>query len=59
MPEIIQYAESKNVKIIVWLYSKDVNRNSAYKKAFPIYKQWGIAGGKIDLYRKIQRQQMG
>jgi len=48
MPEIIQYAKSKNVKIIVWLYSKDVNRNSAYKKAFPIYKQWGIAGIKID-----------
>jgi alpha-glucosidase len=48
MPEIIQYARSKNVKIIVWLYSKDVNRNSAYKKAFPLYKDWGVAGIKID-----------
>ena len=28
MPEIIEYAKSKNVKIIVWLYSSDVNRNS-------------------------------
>ena len=35
MPEIIEYAKSKNVKIIVWLYSSDVNRNSAYKTAFP------------------------
>lgn len=48
MPEIIAYAKSKNVKIILWLYSTDVNRNSAYKKAFPLYRQWGIAGIKID-----------
>ena len=48
MPEIIRYAASKNVKILVWLYSTDVNRNSAYKKAFPLYSQWGIAGVKID-----------
>lgn len=48
MPEIISYAKSKNVKIIVWLYNSDVNRNSAYKKAFPIYQKWGIAGIKID-----------
>ena len=48
MPEIISYAKSKNVKILVWLYNSDVNRNSAYKKAFPIYQKWGIAGVKID-----------
>jgi len=48
MPEIISYAKSKNVKIIVWLYNSDVNRNSAYKKAFPLYKKWGVAGIKID-----------
>jgi alpha-glucosidase len=48
MPEIISYAGSKNVKIIVWLYSSDVNRNSAYKKAFPLYHEWGVAGVKID-----------
>ncbi len=48
MTEIISYAASKNVKIIVWLYSSDVNRNGAYKKAFPLYHQWGVAGIKID-----------
>lgn len=48
MPEIISYAKSKKIKIIVWLYSKDVNRNSAYKKAFPLYNKWGVAGIKID-----------
>jgi len=48
MPGIIEYAHSKNVKILIWLYSSDVNRNSAYKTAFPIYRRWGIAGVKID-----------
>jgi alpha-glucosidase len=48
IPEIIEYAGSKNVKIIVWLYSSDVNRNAAYKSAFPLYHKWGIAGVKID-----------
>jgi alpha-glucosidase len=56
MPEIIQYAGSKNVKIIVWLYSSDVNRNSAYKKAFPLYEKWGLAGIKIDFMDRDDQQ---
>ena len=56
MPEIIEYAESKNVKIIVWLYSTDVNRNSAYKKAFPLYQKWGVAGVKIDFMDRDDQQ---
>lgn len=56
MPEIIEYAKSKNVKIIVWLYSSDVNRNSAYKKAFPIYEKWGVAGIKIDFMDRDDQQ---
>jgi alpha-glucosidase len=56
MPEIIEYARSKNVKIIVWLYSSDVNRNSAYKTAFPLYEKWGIAGIKIDFMDRDDQQ---
>ncbi|MBK8883782.1 MAG: glycoside hydrolase family 97 catalytic domain-containing protein [Bacteroidales bacterium] len=56
MPEIIEYARSKNVKIIVWLYSSDVNRNSAYKVAFPLYEKWGIAGIKIDFMDRDDQQ---
>lgn len=56
MPEIISYAASKNVKIIVWLYSSDVNRNSAYKKAFPVYREWGVAGVKIDFMDRDDQQ---
>jgi alpha-glucosidase len=56
MPEIIEYARSKNVKIIVWLYSSDVNRNSAYKNAFPLYEKWGVAGIKIDFMDRDDQQ---
>jgi alpha-glucosidase len=56
MPEIIEYAKSKNVKIIVWLYSSDVNRNSAYKEAFPLYEKWGVAGIKIDFMDRDDQQ---
>jgi alpha-glucosidase len=56
MPEIIEYARSKNVKIIVWLYSSDVNRNAAYKTAFPLYEKWGIAGIKIDFMDRDDQQ---
>jgi|WetSurMetagenome_2_1015567.scaffolds.fasta_scaffold11355_3 alpha-glucosidase len=56
MPEIINYARSKNVKILVWLYSSDVNRNSAYKTAFPLYEKWGVAGIKIDFMDRDDQQ---
>ncbi len=56
MPEIISYAKSKNVRIIVWLYSSDVNRNSAFKTAFPLYRKWGVAGVKIDFMDRDDQQ---
>jgi len=56
MPEIIEYARSKNVKIIIWLYSSDVNRNSAFKKSFPLYEKWGVAGIKIDFMDRDDQQ---
>jgi alpha-glucosidase len=56
IPEIIDYARSKNVKIILWLYSSDVNRNAAYKQAFPTYQKWGVAGIKIDFMDRDDQQ---
>lgn len=48
MQEILDYAKSRNVRCWLWLYCSDVNRNDMYKKAFPLYHEWGIAGVKID-----------
>jgi alpha-glucosidase len=56
IPEIIDYAHSKNVKIILWLYSSDVNRNAAFKQAFPLYEKWGVAGIKIDFMDRDDQQ---
>jgi alpha-glucosidase len=56
LPEIIDYARSKNVKILVWLYSSDVNRKAAYKVAFPLYEKWGVAGIKIDFMDRDDQQ---
>lgn len=66
MPEIFAYAKEKNVRIWLWLYSTDVNRNNAFEEAFALYRQWGVVGIKIDFmdrddqemvnwYRKIIR----
>lgn len=48
MPEILEYARSKNVRCWLWLYCTDVNKNNSYKEAFALYEKWGIAGIKID-----------
>ena len=48
MPEIISYAGSKGVKIWLWLRSEDTNNNDAWREAFPLFHQWGVAGVKID-----------
>ena len=48
MPALLAYAASKHVRLWLWLYSTDVNRNNNYEKAFALYEKWGIAGVKID-----------
>jgi alpha-glucosidase len=48
LPGLIQFAKERNVRLLLWIHSNDAARNDAYKKAFPIYEQWGIAGVKID-----------
>jgi alpha-glucosidase len=48
MPEVRRIAQQKNVRLWLWLHWTDVDRNDAYKTAFPLYKEWGIAGVKID-----------
>ncbi len=56
MPEILSYAREKNVRIWLWLYSTDANRNNAFEEAFALYEQWGIAGVKIDFMDRDDQQ---
>jgi alpha-glucosidase len=48
MEEVLRFAQEKGVRLWLWLHWTDVSRNDAYKTAFPLYKEWGIAGVKID-----------
>jgi len=53
MNEVRRFAAEKGVRLWLWLHWTDVDRpledvDHAYKKAFPLYKEWGIAGVKID-----------
>lgn len=48
MDELRRFAKEKGVRLWVWLYWTDADRNDAYKKAFALYEKWGMAGVKID-----------
>ena len=56
MQEILTYAKSKEVRIILWMHSNDVARGDTYKKAFPVYAQWGVAGVKIDFMERDDQE---
>ena len=46
IPEVVEYAKTKGVKVIIWLYSENVWKQM--DEAFPLYERWGVAGMKID-----------
>ena len=48
MDEVRRFAAEKSVRLWLWLYWADADRNDAYKKAFALYEKWGMAGVKID-----------
>ncbi len=46
MPELVQYAKSKNVKILVWLIAHTLERQ--FDPAFDLFNKLGVAGIKVD-----------
>ena len=48
MDEVRRFAKEKGVRLWLWLYFTDVERNQAFEKAFALYESWGMAGVKID-----------
>ena len=46
IPELVEYANSKNVKLLLWLEWNHTDKQM--EEAFPLYEKWGIAGVKID-----------
>jgi len=48
MDEIRRLADSHGVRLWLWLHWADLDRNEAWKKVFPLYEKWGIAGVEVD-----------
>jgi alpha-glucosidase len=50
MPELVEYAKSKNVGLILWMLSSALEAN--FDAAFDQAEKWGIKGLKIDFMQR-------
>jgi len=50
IPELVQYAAGKNVKVWIWMLAKAVD--AQMNEAFPMFEKWGVAGLKIDFVER-------
>jgi alpha-glucosidase len=46
IPELVEYAAGKGIRIILWLLWPNVEKQM--DEAFALYEKWGVAGVKID-----------
>jgi len=54
LPHIIEYAKEKNVGIWLWLLSH--HADAQMEEAFALYRQWGVAGVKIDFMERDDQE---
>ncbi len=54
MPEVLDFAAKRNVKLILWLLWDHVEKQM--EEAFPLYEKWGIAGVKIDFMARDDQE---
>lgn len=48
VPRITRYANAKGVDTIVWFHSRDLTTQEQRDHWFPLLKEWGVAGIKVD-----------
>lgn len=56
MPEIIRYAQSKNVGVWLWLQWKQLDNQM--DEALAAYQRWGVKGVKIDFMNRNDQDMM-
>ena len=54
IPELVRYANSKGVDIIVWLHW--IHAIQQMDEAFPLYEKWGVKGVKIDFMNRDDQE---
>jgi len=50
VPKIIEYADSKNVKVIGWAHTREFNTPEKAAETMGRYANWGLKGAKIDFF---------
>ena len=48
VPDLVSYGKDRGVRIWLWFHFNDFIDSAVYKRDFPMYAKWGIAGLKID-----------
>jgi len=48
VPELVSFAKERGVRVWLWFHFNDFIDSAVYKRDFPMYAKWGIAGLKID-----------
>jgi alpha-glucosidase len=56
MPELLEYAKSKNVGLILWVTSAALEAN--FDAAFEQFTKWGVVGLKIDFMQRDDASMM-
>jgi alpha-glucosidase len=54
MPEVINYAKSRNVGLVLWIEWEHVKKQM--EEAFSLYEKWGIKGVKIDFMARDDQE---
>ena len=48
VPELVAYAKERGVRVWLWYHFNDFIDSATYKRDFPMFAKWGLAGLKID-----------
>jgi len=54
LPEILAHARSLGIKIILWIHWESAQKQM--DTAFPLYRQWGVSGVKVDFMNRDDQE---
>lgn len=58
MPELVDYARSKGVGVLVWARWDDLETQAQRDRLLPLWKSWGVAGVKLDFMNSDTQERM-
>ncbi|MFW5759314.1 MAG: glycoside hydrolase family 97 catalytic domain-containing protein [Bacteroidota bacterium] len=58
IPEVIEYAKNKGIKVIGWDERRNLDTPEKRDDIFSIYKEWGVAGIKLDFVNSDKQPAM-